>query len=61
MGRNLMGLKVLYMTMPPEVKPEQLHVLTIVDFTKLGVATTGVINKQCTLLQKVLQRNPGCV
>ena len=49
------------MTMPPEVKPEQLHVMTIVDFTKLGVATTGVINKQCTLLQKVLQRNPGCV
>lgn len=48
-------------TIPPEVKPEQLHVLTIVDFTKLGVATTGVINKQLTLLQKVLQRNPGCV
>ena len=43
-----------------KVKPEQLAVLVVVDFTKLGTLTTLTLNKHCTLLAKVVSRNPGC-
>lgn len=41
----------------PQVKPENLAVLVVVDFTKIGVVGTSMVNKHCTLLQKVLSRN----
>lgn len=53
-------IEILFIKRTHEVKPEQLAVLAVVDFTKLGTLTTITLNKHCTLLAKVLSRNPGC-
>ena len=45
---------------PWKVKAEQLPVLVIIDFTKLGTLTTVNLNKHCALLAKVLGRNQTC-
>jgi len=43
---------------PGEVKVEQLSVIVVIDFTKLGTLTTASLNKLCTLLAKLIGRNP---
>ncbi len=43
---------------PGEVKVEHLSILVVVDFTKVGTLTTASLNKLCTLMAKVINRNP---
>ena len=43
---------------PLKLKPEQLSALVVVDFTKIGTITTAALNKHCTLVSKVINRNP---
>ena len=45
---------------PWKVKNEQLAVLVVIDFTKLGTLTAVNLNKQRAFLAKILGRNQAC-
>lgn len=55
-----MNYNLVVLPIPGQVKLDHLSAIVVVDFSKVGTLTTASLNKLCTLMSKIITRNPQC-